>query len=150
MAVSTREKKFYDFIEMCNEIDGILGFDQRDAGKHYHPDSGDFYEWCDSKGYGEKDPEGKYRGSSQIWFAEHQEECRDGKWFRTPYMDFWHWQLDNCVGHDFSNDSYSTVCVHPDCASDAEEWQKEIQQVWWETYKDIADENGYIDIWVSW
>lgn len=141
---------FYDFMDMCQEITKILGYNPRNCGKHFYPETGSFDEWCDSKKYGKKDPEGKHRNSSQIWYSEYKKDIQEEKWKDVPYMDFWHWQLDHCVGHDFGNDRYSTINIHPDCAKDAQNWQKEIQQVWWETFKDIADKNGVINIWVCW
>ena len=144
------EKDFYDFIEMCNEIDKVLGYDQRECGKHFYPETGKFDDWCNSKGYGEEDSEGLHRGSSQIWFKEYQQDILEEKWLDTPYMDFWHWQMDNCIGDDFSNDSYSTINIHPNIAKNAEDWQKEIQQVWYDTFKDIANEDGEVPIWVCW
>lgn len=29
------KKEFYDFIDMCDEINKVLGYDQRAAGKHF-------------------------------------------------------------------------------------------------------------------
>lgn len=70
---------FYDFIEMCREIDRVLGYDQRTCGKHFFPDTGNFDDWCATKGYGDVDSEGKDRGSSQIWFAEYQNDVTNEK-----------------------------------------------------------------------
>ena len=77
---------------------------------------------------------------------------KEGKWDETPYMDFWHWQMDNCVGDDFRNDTYSSVYVgmDPSYLENAEDWQKEIQQVWNDEFKHLANEYGWIKIWVSW
>jgi len=148
--ITTITKTFHNFIEMCDLIDKKLGYSQRKCGKHFFPNTGDFYDWHKMKKYPNHDSEGKYLNSSQIWFAEYQKEISEGKWKDTPYMDFWHWQLKNCVNEDFKNDSYGYVSINPECAKNAKSWQKEIQQVWYETFKDIADENGHINIWISW
>ena len=60
--------EYYDFFDFVKKVDEKLGFDQRDCGKYFHPTSGKFGDWCDSKNYPEIDPQGKHRGSSQIWF----------------------------------------------------------------------------------
>jgi len=150
MNISTVTKTFYDFMEMTDEIDRILGYGQRGCGKHFHPNTGDFDDWHKSKGYGRVDPEGKHIGDSQIWYAEYQKNVDDNIFKETPYMDFWHWQLDNCMNNGFCNDSYGYVNISMWCADEAEDWQKEIQQVWHDTFKDIADEEGIVEIQISW
>ena len=127
--ISSRTKTFYDFIEMKHEIDRVLGYNQRGCGKHFHPTTGNFDDWCISKGYGDIDPDGIDRNSSRTWYGEYQEDIANSKWDDTPYLDFWHWQLKNCVNESFSNDSYGWVNISPRCAEDAEDWQKVIQQV---------------------
>jgi hypothetical protein len=144
------KKEFYDFLEMCEIINKKLGFNQRGCGKFFHPETIDFGEWCDSKGYGEIDSEGRKRGVSQLWFAEWKQDVSNGLYKDVPYLDFWHWQLDNAVNRDFRNDSFGYVNISLELTKDAEDWQKYIQKVWYETFKEIADEDGYIDIWISW
>lgn len=150
--ISSTTVTFYNFIEMTHEIDRILGYEQRHCGKHFHPETGEFRDWCDTKGYGDHDSEGKFWNSSQIWFAEYQKDIADDKWDDTPYMDFWHWQLKNCVDESFRNDSYSKFSISMDycCDDETQPWQREIMQVWHDTFKHLADEDGSINIWVSW
>lgn len=150
MKLSKITKTFYDFIEMTEVINEIIDHDQRDLGKYFYPETGDFNDWCDSKNYGDYDPDGKYRNSSTIWFSEYKNDIVNKKWNETPYLDFWHWQIDNCVHENFRNDSFSKVSISMDLAKDAENWQKDIQKIWYETFKHLADEHGDIDIWVSW
>ena len=149
--ITERTVTFYDFIEMCREIDRVLGYDQRGCEKHFHPDTGNFDDWCKTKGYGQTDSDGEPRNSSRVWFAEFMKDVKDGKFDETPYMDFWHWQIDHCVDErTFRNDVFSSFSISMECAEDAEDWQKEIQQVWHDTFKHLADDEGDINIWVSW
>lgn len=143
------DETFYDFIEMCKIINKKLGYDQRDAGKHFFPEAITFDEWCDLKKYPKKDPEGKYRSSSQIWYEEFNKDILEGKYKQVPYLDFWHFQLKNCVNEGFINDSYGYLNISMDYLNNAEDWQKEIQSVWNKTFKDYADKNGNINIKIS-
>ena len=119
---------FYDFMEMSHEIDKILGYDPRDAGKHFFPNSGSSMDWHREKGHDCTSSDIEY---NQKINAEYADAVVKGKWVETPYMDFWHWQLDNCVGERFSNDAYSTICVSMNCGTwvdkKPEPWQTEIQ-----------------------
>jgi len=59
--------------------------------------------------------------------------------------------LDKCFDEEtFNNDSFSTMYLDLSLADNDEEWIKEIWAVWCEEFKDIADQNGNITIWVSW
>lgn len=145
--VSSITETFYDFIEMKNKIDDILGYDQRDAGKHFYPDSGSMIEYHKMKGHDVNSNDPEYNAKIHTMYTD---AVSSGEWKEKPYMDFWHWQLDHCMNHGFSNDSYSSFTISMDCAKDAEDWQKEIQQVWHDTFKHLADEDGTIQIWVSW
>lgn len=145
------KKTFYDLMEMCDLIDKKLGYNQRDAGKHFYPNTTSFSEWCDNKNYGNADPNGRSRGSSQLWFAEYNQDIKDGIIEEVPYLDFWHWQLENTFGENFSNDSYCQVSVGIDfIKDDTPNWIREIQQVWHDTFISIADEDECVDIWVCW
>lgn len=150
MNITKITKVMYDFGEMTDEIDRILGYSQRGCGKHFHPNTGEFEDWHKSKGYGRVDPEGKNIGDSQFWYAAYQQDIADGKFIETPYLDFWHWQLENCMNDGFHNDSCGYVIISMECAEEAEDWQKEIQQVWHDTFIDIADEDGCVEVWISW
>jgi len=149
---------FYDFMEMTRAIDKILGYKQRDAGRHFFPGTGDFNDWHDKKGYPQIDSDGKDRGSSQIWFKEYEKDCADDKFKKRPYMDFWHWQMKHCVDDEgrFRNDTYNWVSVSMDCCDEeTEDWQREIMQVWHDTFKHLAEDDddgneGVINIWVCW
>lgn len=76
----------YDLYEILNYVK-----------KKYKVDPWDFYnsgahfnQWCDGKGYGKKDPEGKKRGDSQIWFKEYQNDPQ-GAAICPAYKDFFDW-----------------------------------------------------------
>jgi hypothetical protein len=66
---------------------GYLEPGQVDPNKHFEA-------WCDAKGYTANmtDPEGKRRGSSQIWFAEYAADP-NGEDTCPEVQNFWHWLL---------------------------------------------------------
>lgn len=79
----------YDYHEVFEYIQEKYGVDVNDfAGSGGHFDT-----WCDARGYGETDPEGKRRGSSNIWFAEYR-RASDGEAKCPPYQNFTHWLAD--------------------------------------------------------
>jgi len=152
-ASDVRKKYYqtYDFMDMNKVIDNKLGYNARKAGKHFHPETGDYNDWHKEKGLRDYDIEGNHKGSSKILFSQYKKDVEDGKWLETPYMDFWHWQLANCVSDNFRNDNVASVYIGEDYSYIiAEPWQKEIQKVWHDTFKHLADEDDTIDIWVSW
>jgi hypothetical protein len=53
----------------------------------YNNTSAHFYEWCDAKGYGQEDPEGKRRGASQLWHADYEKDPR-GMPSKPESLDF--------------------------------------------------------------
>ena len=78
----------YDFSDLQHELKA-RGIDVYDVFKR----CGSFDKWCEQKGYGKKDPEGKHRGSSQIWYAEYQRDP-DGACKEPPQANLWHFFLD--------------------------------------------------------
>lgn len=54
----------------------------------YYKSDSDFNNWCDLKGYEKKDPEGKKRSASNIWFKEYQEDISNGVFKKNPYCCF--------------------------------------------------------------
>lgn len=61
-------------------------------GKKLEVDPFDFYnssvhfdKWCDLKGYGNKDPDGKKRSHSNIWYLEYQKDI-NGKVKHPPHV----------------------------------------------------------------
>ncbi len=103
--------------EICKEmnIDESQFRDFKDSGCH-------FYKWCDSKGYGNKDPEGKSRGSSQIWFKEYN-QSPEGEASRPEYIDFWHLAINKSVIPDeMHNDSIVTMFAIEDYEEDKESY----------------------------
>ncbi len=88
----------YDFSDLDDELKA-LGVNVYDVFKR----TGSFDRWCDRKGYGQTDPEGKHRGSSQIWFAEYK-ACPDGDCKEPPYANLWHWFLKAFDKKRWTND----------------------------------------------
>jgi hypothetical protein len=83
-----------------------------------------FYEWCDAKGYGQKDSKGNDRGSSQIWFAEYQREISAGLISECPYQNFWHFITDTVF-----EGKGQRFYLSKDLAKKAEKWQKHILEL---------------------
>lgn len=87
----------YSYDLVIAYLEATYGFDQynfsMDEGRHYD-------KWCDARGYTErkKDPEGKHRSSSQIWFAEYRNDP-EGMDKEPPIENFWHWLLE-FIGRD--------------------------------------------------
>ena len=82
-------KATYDELEQhVWERHQIVLRDVRDSDSH-------FGQWADKKGYtiNKKDPQGKYRSSSQIWWSEYMTDP-EGNDTRPPYLDFWHWLIE--------------------------------------------------------
>lgn len=83
--------EFYDYSEIQEYIEKKYAVKTRDYARKWEHSS----EWHRKKGHvGKLDPEGKTLGSSQIWFREYQEDP-EGAAKEPPYLDFWHWLLDN-------------------------------------------------------
>lgn len=78
----------YSFTDLCRDLNtqGINAYDVFNR-------CGSFGKWCDLKGYGEIDPQGHHRGSSQVWFAEYQTDP-EGACKEPPRLNLWHWLLD--------------------------------------------------------
>jgi hypothetical protein len=60
--------KAYDVHDVMNFIDAKYGsncYDVFESGKHFDL-------WCFKQGHGEKDPAGKPRSESKIWYAEYE------------------------------------------------------------------------------
>jgi len=150
--IKKKRKEYYDFSDLVKEVNEKLGIDQREAGKYFHPDTGNFKEWHKEKGYPDIDPDGKIPDHSQIWFKEYGKDCQNGKWKDTPYLDFWHFQIDNLFMYDVSNDSMNSLYVgidDPDWDCKFEPWQLEIQKVYHELFYDLSV-GGWIEVHLSW
>lgn len=101
---------YYNWRDLITEAEKLLSTRQkrevlvRDyAGKY----QGNFFnKWCDAKGYGKTDPDGRGRGSSQIWYAEYVADP-GGERKEPAYLDFWHWWIDISV--DIYNGSTESV-----------------------------------------
>lgn len=60
-----------------------------------------FDNWCDKHNLPQKDKDGKYRNSSQIFYKQYQ-AAPDGEKEKPPYMDFWHYLVDINEPHNGS------------------------------------------------
>ncbi len=71
-----------------------------------------------------------------------------------PYMDFWHWQVDNCFGNNVQNDSHNRLYIGLDqnewsFSTETLQWQLIIQKAWMDLFYSIS-ENGWINVYMSW
>lgn len=75
----------------------------------YYDSGSDFDKWCDSKGYGEIDPDGKERSKSNIWYAEQQKDIKEGLWVSPEYCCFIDMFMDDIqdLGNDETNEVYT-------------------------------------------
>jgi len=74
----------------------------------YYGSGESFDKWANSKGYGETDPDGKRRGSSNIWYKEWQADIKNGLWQDPPYCPFIDMFMDDIedLGNDESEEIY--------------------------------------------
>ena len=91
-----------------------------DTGDYNHAHT-QFGEWCDGKGYGQIDPDGKDRGGSTIWCAEFQREVSCGLVKKRPFRNFWHWLIDA-----MAVENGGTIKLSKDLGAGAEPWIREI------------------------
>lgn len=150
--VKTKTIYYYDFFKIVDEVNEKLGYNQRNAGRHFHLNAMGFNEWCDFKNYGEEDSEGKHRGISQIWWSEYTQDINDGTIIEVPYYDFWHTQLDICIDEHMYNGAIVDVYVGLDKykTRGMNHWQLEIHKVWNDVCKDIMNIGGYVTCKVEW
>lgn len=159
MKLEANTLTYYNYFEMRDLVEEALGYETRSAGKHFHPDALSYNDWCESEGITSdtKDADGKFRGSSQIWYHHYNNLVAVGEIKEVPHLDFWRFQTEHCFSGGVENDSYLRLCVgSPDDENYgwffddiAEDWQKEIQNKWYELFKDIA-EHGFLIVWMSW
>ncbi len=120
--------------EAADWVGNILGRNIDDyEGSHPH-----FYTWADDQGYGEIDPEGETRGSSQIWFAEYKAHP-EGEAVCPPYRNFWHWVIQKCAG----GRTNFRLCVSDEEMVDEEEWVQEILKIFRAEFAEHV-EDGHI------
>lgn len=78
-----KKNRVYILSNVVNQIGKLLDVDPYDLyGSMHH-----FDHWCDQKGYGEFDPEGKERSKSNIWFLEYK-NATNGEQKCPPYICF--------------------------------------------------------------
>lgn len=115
-------KEFFDYNEVVTYIEEKYKLNMNDVNKsHSH-----FGKWCNAKNYGQTDPAGKDRGSSQIWYAEYKTDA-DGEIKRPPYCNFWHWFVERYEVSNGCSVSFD-VAYDIECAEDENtpDWVVEI------------------------
>ena len=151
--LKTQTMIYYDFMDMIKIIDNKLGYNQRNAGKHFNPDSMEYDEWRKLQSISKIfDTNNMHIPESFNLYQKFKNLVENGKIKRTPYCDFWHWQLDNMFVTNFSNDSYTILNLKLSeyTITKMKVWQLEIFRIWKETFKHISNDDGKINVWVSW
>lgn len=78
---TSKGEKVFMFHKVINHMGKKLKVDPYD----FYNSSVHFDNWCDLKGYGNKDPDGKKRSHSNIWYLEYQKDI-DGKIKCPPHV----------------------------------------------------------------
>ncbi len=141
----------FDYNEMVEAVSKKVGVDITDSekvGKKFFPKSVTLREWHKQKKYPKKDSDGKDVGSSKIWWNEFQEEIKNGL-EATPYLRFWHFQLDFCLSKNEVVNGCNTLLYVGPLDEKAEPWQKKIQSIFGEVCKDISKDN-YVRVYINW
>ena len=108
----------YDIHEVMNFISEKYGmdcYDIYDSGSHFN-------KWCDSKGYGETDPQGKLRSASNVWFAEYQADPH-GYAVCPKYVNVLDWFIEKHMPDQRYNEFY--VDITDFAGNDVPEYMKE-------------------------
>ena len=144
----------YDWFDIQSEICKHMGIKEKQFrdlnGSHGH-----FNQWCDSKGYGNKDPEGYDRNSSQIWYQEYC-ESPDGEAARPPYCDLWHVALKSVVPNNMCNDSIVTMWAiedyedQPECYDHEVDWKRSFFKAYNQVMLSIDPEYEGVSVKFSW
>lgn len=137
--LQTKTESFFDYHECIEFLEQKHNVDFRDWAKSH----GHFNSWCDKKGLGQLDPEGKLRGSSQIWFAQYSKDPK-GMANRPPYQDFWHFLIDLYQIH---NGCVITINYLTDQDYCKEEWQKAAYKL---IHDEFSNKDGDITFYISW
>lgn len=84
-------KGVFSYDDVMKYLEVKYNFDQYNVSKN---EDRHFDRWCDARGYTKKkkDSAGNYRSSSQIWWAEYQNDP-EGMEKEPPQENFWHWLL---------------------------------------------------------
>jgi hypothetical protein len=144
----------YDWYDIQDEICKLMGItneqfrDLKNSQRHFNT-------WCDSKGYGAKDPSGTARNGSQIWYKEYT-EAPDGQAARPPYCDLWHLAIESVVPDEMHNDSIVTMYALEDYEDDPEyyhknvDWKKAFFEAYNQVMLEVDPENEGISVKFSW
>ncbi len=144
----------YNWYDIQNEICKVMGIKReqfRDLkNRHSH-----FNTWCDAKGYGLKDPKGKDRGSSQVWYKEYT-ESPDGSAVQPEYCDLWHLALKHVVPENMTNDSVVTMYAVEDYEDDPEyydggiDWKRSFFEAYNKVMLELDPDINGISVEFSW
>lgn len=82
-------------------------------------------------------------------YARYQEWCKQNP--EPPYLDYWHWLLEHCFS-EMANPSHQVIPVREilDVEDWAPEWVKQITLFIQKEFHHDIDDEGCLDVWVSW
>jgi hypothetical protein len=154
--MKSKKMEVYDWFDIQNEICKEMGIkeyqfrDLNNSNQH-------FQIWCNAKGYGAKDPDGKDCGSSQIWFKEYT-ESPDGEAIRPPYCDLWQLTLEKVLFNNVYNGLIRKVYPLEDYDDEDEaayyhegiEWKKSFFDAYNQVMLKIDPDKNGIDVHFSW
>lgn len=90
--------------------------------------------------------EKKYKIGTRSYHEKYSKKNKDWK----EYMDFWHWMLGNCFYeiHNPCDCYWNMKEIIED--EDTPNWIKEITQLFYDNFKDDLDEDGGLEVHISW
>jgi hypothetical protein len=152
--MKTKTMTVYDWFDIQNKICEIMGINE-DQFRDLKGSDDHFYKWCDSKGYVEKDPEGKCQGSSQIWFKEYN-QAPDGAAACPEHCDLNRLADGVVIPEGVRNGSIETLFPIADYEKNAKkyhkdvDWKKAFFDAYQQTLLELDPKGEGIDVEFSW
>lgn len=152
--MKSKKIKVYDWFDIQKEICKKMGITKKNF-TDLKGSNGHFYTWCDEQGYGQKDPAGFDRGSSQIWYKEYN-KSPTGKAACPPYINLWHLALDSVVPDEMHNDSIVTMFAmedyeeYKDSYTEGLDWKEKFFNAYNEVMLKIDPDFNGVNVNFSW
>lgn len=150
MKVKSKTYTRYDWYDIQAKICELMNISE-ERFRDYYDNGSHFYKWCDARGYGKTDPEGKTRGSSNIWYKEYN-EAPDGYTVCPPYVDLWHYALVTVIPEDMSNDTTVTMFQYDEeeLEGDEPQYYTDFIQAYNKILKSVDPNDDGIEVHFSW
>lgn len=123
-----------DYDKMLKRVGKLNGYDAYDVlGSGRHFDS-----WCDTKGYGNVDPQGKKRSHSNVWFQEYSADP-NGLAARPPLLCFSDLLMEafDLFGGEYGSETF-TIEID-ELKIGAPDWQQRILEDLRKLYGDVFE-----------